>query len=426
MLPFVKRQDTLASISSIVDQHAQDAVSLWSLRRRAVSAPDYSLRDLIKLDYRLDANLDGLRLAEDAGWKLCEELIGQEGAAGVFTAAIAAFSSTNEARIQRVLEVLVSRLDLGRGMVSALGWLPFAQAEIYIKKFLAAEAPALRRLGIAAAAIHRQYPGTELLEAITQVDPSLRARGLRAVGELGREELVGVAADSLDSDNEAVRFAAAWSVTLLSPSPKATAVLASVAESKSPLRENAMGMAIRGVELEAAKAWQRELSQSPGQLRLAIAGAGAIGDPEIITWLITQMYNPKLARLACEAFTMITGVDSVREHLEGQRPEGFESGPTESPEDENVEMDEDERLQWPDPPAVERWWTEHKPRFTPGIRHLLGHPISADWLHQVLRIGRQRERAAAALEIAIQSPGQPLFNVHAPGFRQQRLLGIER
>ena len=44
----------------------------------------------------------------------------------------------------------------------------------------------------------------------------------------------------------------------------------------------------------------------------------------------------------------------------------------------------------------------------------------------VLRNGRQRQRAAAALELALQQPGQPLFEVRAPGFRQQQPLRVHR
>ena len=73
-------------------------------------------------------------------------------------------------------------------------------------------------------------------------------------------------------------------------------------------------------------------------------GAGAIGDPAFIPWVIEQMTTPALARVAGESFTMITGVDIAYEDLEGERPDGFESGPTEDPEDENVEMDPDENF----------------------------------------------------------------------------------
>jgi hypothetical protein len=61
-------------------------------------------------------------------------------------------------------------------------------------------------------------------------------------------------------------------------------------------------------------------------------------------------------------------------------------------------------------------------QFHQGARYLLGKPMNPDWLRDILRNGRQRQRAAAALELALQQPGQPLFEVCAPGFRQQRLL----
>jgi uncharacterized protein (TIGR02270 family) len=155
---------------------------------------------------------------------------------------------------------------------------------------------------------------------------------------------------------------------------------------------------------------------------MAISAAGAIGDPRRIPWLIDLMKIPALARIAGEAFTMITGLDLVYHHLDKSQPEGFVSGPTDNPEDENVEMDPDKHLVWPDPALVQKWWKDNAVRFQIGTRHLLGRPMSIEWLRQVLRIGRQRQRAAAALELAIRQPGQPLFEVRAPGFRQQAAL----
>jgi len=181
-------------------------------------------------------------------------------------------------------------------------------------------------------------------------------------------------------------------------------------------------MALRRMDLPIAHEWQKALAQSRDSLRLAVMGAGVIGDPASILWLIEQMAIPELARVAGEAFTMITGVDIAYEDLEGEWPEGFEAGPTEDPEDENVAMDPDEDLPWPKPEAIHTWWRSHQGQFRSGTRYLLGKPMSLDWLRDVLRNGRQRQRAAAALELALQQPGQPLFEVRAPGFRQQRLL----
>jgi len=48
--------------------------------------------------------------------------------------------------------------------------------------------------------------------------------------------------------------------------------------------------------------------------------------------------------------------------------------------------------------------------------------MSLKSLNQVLHTGFQRQRIAAALELALHQPGSPLFNTSAPGFVQQRLL----
>ena len=134
------------------------------------------------------------------------------------------------------------------------------------------------------------------------------------------------------------------------------------------------------------------------------------------------MRSPRVARLAGEAFYTIAGTQLAQHGLEGRRPDGFQSGPSEDPADENVEMDPDENLPWPDQEKIAAWWKRHAADFTPGTRYLLGKPITEEWLEHVLRHGYQRQRAAAALELAIRRPGTPLFEVRAPGFRQQELL----
>ena len=179
------------------------------------------------------------------------------------------------------------------------------------------------------------------------------------------------------------------------------------------------------MDLTMSLSWQKELAQNPDTIRLGAIGAGVIGDPLLIPWLVEQMKIPPLARVAGEAFTMITGVDIAYENLEGKWPEGFEAGPTENPEDEDVEMDPDEDLPWPNPELIQGWWGKNKGRFRSGTRYLLDKPIAVEQCQHVLRYGYQRQRAAAAIELAMLQPGQPLFEVRAPGFRQQQMLGLK-
>jgi uncharacterized protein (TIGR02270 family) len=408
-------------IPVVIEQHAEETAFHWLLRDAAVCAPHYSLDDLAKLDNRLDAHIDGLRIAGEAGWEICKEALNYEEPGEIFTAAFLAFASGEATRIETVLEIGNASPELSRGLASALGWLPYPQAEWHIQPLLTAASPDLRRIGIAACAAHRQDPGNELAVALSSDDVLLQARALRAVGQLGRIDLLPVLLSLLTTGDNLCRYSAAWSAALLGDLG-AISTLQALARSDVPHKEEATKIALRRMELAAAHEWRLALAQEQDTIRLAVIGAGAIGDPASILWLIDHMAVPELARVAGEAFTMIIGVDLAYEDLEGEWPEGFEVGPTEDPEDENVDMDPDEDLPWPEPEAIQAWWYNHRGKFQPGTRYLLGNPMSITWFQDVLRNGMQRQRAAAALELAMRQPGQPLFEVRAPGFRQQQLL----
>lgn len=116
-------------ISSIVSQHAEEAAFLWIVRDRAVGAQHHSLSSVAKLDERLEAHLDGLRIAGEPGWEICKEALGLEGPGEVFAASVLAFESGREEWIAAVLEVATKSPELARGLVSALGWIPYAQVK---------------------------------------------------------------------------------------------------------------------------------------------------------------------------------------------------------------------------------------------------------------------------------------------------------
>jgi uncharacterized protein (TIGR02270 family) len=420
----VNFQKHSAVIPAAIEQHAEEAAFLWSLRDTAALAPHYSLSELSHLDDRVDAHIDGLRIAGEAGGEICKEALSEDDTGAIFAAALLSFESCDENRIQTVIDAASVSVELSRGLISALGWLPYTEAERHIVRLLNSSSSALRRITIAASAIHRQDPGQALGDALDDQDVLLRARTLRVVGELGRTDLLSAVQNDLTSQDHKCRFSAAWSAALLGDQ-KSVSVLKAIAGLDVPVREEATTLVLRRMDLFSASKWQKELDEKAELVRLAVIGAGALGSPTTIPWLIEKMRVPELARVAGESLTMMTGVDITYEDLEGDRPEGFESGPTEDPEDENIEMDPDENLPWPNPELIQKWWNNHRSNFQSGTRYLIGKPITEEWLQQVLRIGRQRQRAAAALELVLKRPGQPLFEVRAPGFRQQQMLGLK-
>lgn len=407
----------------VVALHAEEAALLWLRRDLAVAAPHYQLQDLADLDGRLAAHLDGLRIAGDAGWAICLEELKSEEPEELFPAAVLAFQRGDRERIETVLTHSDGKSARARAVVSALGWLSSSQAPAHIDNLLQASAPFKRRMGIAAAVAHRLDPGAELECALRDADVPLRARALRAIGELGRRDLLPAANDGLRSDDSRVRFWSAWTLARLSDQRCAVEVLRRSVESQSVDDRLALPLVLGRIDAVEASAWLKRLACDGRTARTAAIGGGIAGRPEAIEWLLEMVGTAALARVAGEAFSMITGADLATEKLEGSPPAGFAAGPTEDPANDDVAMDADENQAWPDAAKVAAWWQRRRGEFVPGARCLCGRTMNEPWLEQVLRCGYQRQRAVAAVELSLARPDQPLFNVRAMALRQQQWLG---
>jgi uncharacterized protein (TIGR02270 family) len=220
--------------------------------------------------------------------------------------------------------------------------------------------------------------------------------------------------NNFQHEDSACRFAATKSALLLGDQ-SALDILSAFVLTQSEYTMPAMQVALRLVDAQTARNWLKAQSKNPEQRRQMLTGTGITGEPAYVPMLIKQMRNPKTARVAGEAFSMITGVDLSRENLEGEWPEGFEAGPTDDPEDTDVELDPDENLSWPDAERVLQWWGQHGEAFPAGNRYLAGSPVSPMHCTHVLKKGYQRQRQAAALELALSQPDASYFNTRGPG-----------
>jgi uncharacterized protein (TIGR02270 family) len=190
-------------------------------------------------------------------------------------------------------------------------------------------------------------------------------------------------------------------------------VLWRFAEGGTPRAVRAVELAARVSPINAA----RDRINRIADARLAIIGTTALGDPADLPRLFAALRAPELARLAAHGIATITGLDTRASALVGRAPEGFRAGPTDDPNDEDVAMDPDDPIPWPNPDAVEAACRRH--RLAAGVRHLAGERVSEAVIQRVLREGTQSQRLAAALEQRVLAPGAPLLEVRAPGFRQQ-------
>jgi uncharacterized protein (TIGR02270 family) len=349
------------------------------------------------------------------------------GSGEVFAASVLALKSLDAAKLEAVMRITSTSAETRRAFVSALAWVPLDQAKSWVAPMILANRVEHNVFGIGGFALHRCDPGPALINAMRSGHTALRARALRAAGELKRRDALPVLQEYFVDGAAAPRFWAAWSAVLLG-SGKALDRLKELAsfDPSSDFARRAIQLTLRVLDLRIAREWLKEMALVSQQQRHAVVGCGVSGDPLYMSWLIKQMSVPVHARAAGESFSMITGLDLAGESFDANRPAGFESGPSEDPSDDNVEMDEDENLPWPDPIKAQGWWDQHKGAFTTGVRYLCGKPITIENCQHVLRHGFQRQRTAAALELALLQPNEPLFETRAPGFRQQRLLGLKR
>jgi uncharacterized protein (TIGR02270 family) len=413
-------------VLDVVQQHLDEAITLRRTRSTLLKSPRVTLDTLARFDERIAAHLDGLSVAGEHAWPLCEPALKSPSEGAAFITAVHAIEGNDRSRLDRLVAMSSARVEARRGITSACGWLKREQLHGIVASLLVSEDPASRVVGITACAMHRVDPGLLTGRWLRDRDARVRARALRAAGELGCRELMPACLSALADDDEECRLWAAWSGVLVGDRNSALAALAEAAETEGPHRARAFGLSIQAMTPTWAHRILQRVARNPQRRRWLIRGGGMAGDPAYVPWLIAQMGSVGTARLAGEAFTLITGADLSLRDLERTPPEDFKSGPNTDPDDPNVDMDPDDGLPWPDPQRIECWWDANEARFQAGTRYFMGAPVTREHCIDVLRNGYQRQRILGAHYLSLLNPGTPLFNTSAPAWRQQRLLAEMR
>ncbi|MCQ6256677.1 TIGR02270 family protein [Pseudomonas sp. Q11] len=411
----------MVPISSMIEQHAEEACFLILLHDHAVRAPHYDLDDLSKLDERIDAHLDGLRIAGLTGLEILLAQLGPHAVGETFASVLLAFEAADAKMLSRLSDHLRNASETERGFLMALGWLDWERVSPWIERMLASPEPLFHRLGLAACGMHRHDPGPTLLTELSHVDPSVLARAARTAGELRRRDLLPAIHVHRLHEDAATRFWANWATAQMGDE-QALEPLRQFAEQPGEFQYRALCVLLAWQERESSIAWIRQWVQDPRDRRIGIQALGLLGDPVCIPWLIQQMSDLPYARVAGEAFSLITGADLALLDLELQDLPDFDAGPNDNPEDTNVAMDPDENLPWPDPQLITAWWQTHGGDFQAGVGYVLGHMHSEGSFRHALAQGQQRQRIAAACGIARYRATEVLFPTSAPAWRQKRLL----
>lgn len=412
---------TLPQIQSVIEQHAELLASLWGVRNGVAVSSDAKLSDLARHDQRLAAQADGCLIAGMTGLRAVTAQLAELSAARLFAAAVVALDLQNEKIFDRCVAIALAVPAVCDGLTGAAGWVEPARLRGVAKALLTADSPIERAIGIAACRLHRVHPGAALATAFRDSSPALRAEAWRAVGELGA--VADAPNWAMAEEDPMCRLQAARAAVLLGDRSSALDVLIHAGmDSSEGLPEETWQMALQAMPVHTAHEHLRILATDTGRLRDLTEAAGLAGDVGYISWLVDRMYDEPIARLAGDAFSLITGADIRLDRLNRARPDDLDTGPDADPDNTNVKSDPDDGLPWPDVKKVEAWWHANQDRFQKGLRYFMGQPVTKDHCIHVLNAGHQRQRILAAQYLCLLEPGTPLFNTSAPARRQQRLL----
>lgn len=401
--PFGFRPEEISALVNlpVIDTHAKEAAFLWTMRTTASNASHYRLKDLKKLDMRVIAHLKGLQGAADDGWKAAQRGLGDLDAGALFVASCLAFGRRDARQMNHVLQLALTDPALEAGLLSALRWLEPEVVQSALERLCSSSHPEHRRIGLGGLVAHRLSFEREIVRASDDADQDLRAAAFRAIAETKREEFLPLAKRAIDDPNPACRFWAG-SALALNGAPGGAVVAMEAGLDLESVAVVAINFVFRTGDLEWARRTIRAWAAGPDRTRLAIQAVAALGDPVTIPWLVQRMQDPEHARVAGEAFSTITGVDLRYSDLTQDAAEGEAVCP------------DDAGSPVPNPNLVHEWWRAHRSEFQSGSRYLAGHIVTASAMRQTLRDGYQRQRLAAAVELA-RLEKAPIFPVAARG-----------
>ena len=395
----------------VIEEHADDAIVLWRMHQHAVGAPLYKLRDLALLDERILAHLEGVQTAGTQGLTIAKRSLASEDPGAVFVVAYLGFSARDTEIMRQIAHVAAAREPFIEAFVSALTWIEWKDIEDPVQFLARSERPEFRCAAVATAAAHRVRAEDLFVAAAHDSSADVRARALKAIGETKCHSLVSVLQAAMDGAEVSCRFWAAWSMALFGDE-RAAAVAYETGAADITLSRSAIEIAMRAGEVGWARSVVRSLARNGATLREAIIAAAAVGDPASIPWLLSFLAHPEFARLAAEAIATIAGVDLEAAAFK-------QDAPADAPEPHPDDAD----LRWPAPQGLSTWWEREQHHFVAGQRLLAGAPVGESAAIDVLRSGYQRQRGAAALELARLRSDTMLFPVAERADRQQRRLG---
>jgi uncharacterized protein (TIGR02270 family) len=408
----------------ILEEHIEEADFLWQQRGNALLSKNYNLDKFAELEKRLLAHLDGLVLAEKDGWKLLEPKLAGGEIGEVFAAAFVALESGDAKQIDQVQKGFLKAEDaILNGIHHALRHTNSLDVEKIVRPLLNTERNELRAAALDILSFRRVLIEPNRLQIfLGDKDPRVVFAAINAIGRLRTIQLKEQVEQLLTVSDTGVRLEALRTGLLLERK-RALDESRKAIEKRSDIANEALtlvGLAGHGEDLHLLF----DALSEPALTCPAITAMGLLGNLSAIEPLINFMKEPKLSRLAGEAFCLLTGVNLKKEILLVEKSTEVESKAQTRDEDDDLPNDPDEGFSYPDHDKIAAWWQKNVSQFDKKGRYRKGRLYCQQGLIDCLKIGQLPERHFAALELALINLSYPFLETSAFAHRQKKDLAI--
>jgi uncharacterized protein (TIGR02270 family) len=405
----------------ILRLHAENAGFVASQLRLGQDGPNFRLIEIFDLESRLAGHLDALVLGREAGLELALESLATAAEFGeVFTVFNLCLHHRPDAALPDLAPPEVLIWDQVAALGAAAAWCAPDRLAARMRDWIGGQDPMATWIALDVCGNRRVDPKGHLKPLLSHRDARVAARAMRLAAELGRADLAPDLVRLAETGDPTLRFWAAWAAALLGERRAAPNILAALITAETPASIARMTAELLPLVLDdtATRAAIARLMSDRLTERWGIVATGAFGAADTLDWLLRQMAEPVLSRVAGAAFCQITGAKLSAESLELAEFPDDPDDPVVSacPQESFIEA----KLYWPDPEKLARWLAPNRARFAPQTRCLLGvaawsiqPPIEAVATYQL-------DQRAVALELATRSPDAALPNWRGPVVPQAR------
>ena len=273
-------------VENVVYQHAENVCSLWLQRQSAVDEPHYSYPDLVHLDNRVDANLEGLRVAGRHALPMIDEMIEADDEGACFAKALLALEQGQRDVVDDLVNQAEDNRQILTELASALAWARPEDLKDIVRTLLTSDKSAAIVLGLKTCAAHDRDAGNYLAMHLNSTRSLVRTAAMEVCADAGLHRHAAALLTMGKGETDEEELARGRALALLGEQQEARDVLYPLAINVSPCSTPAVNMLMQLSDVNAARSLLRTLDSAGGRDRDVVRGFGLIGDPVAMNWLI--------------------------------------------------------------------------------------------------------------------------------------------